>query len=180
MRELRSHGVTLVELLIVISILGIVAMAAIPFLPSAVPPQLETDARGFAGAIRFARSEAIRTGIPHGFSVDTAQQRLSVFRADMSSNPPTPVYDVYNPISKQLYVVSLASEPYAVVDTVSRNALYQGTCSATGDTLFDSRGKSYCRDPWPVLLRNGSLTLSSNGYQRRIVLDGITGRVTLQ
>ena len=60
MRKSRSHGVTLVELLVVISILGVVALVAIPDFSSSKPAQLDLAANEFAAAMRFARSESMR------------------------------------------------------------------------------------------------------------------------
>jgi prepilin-type N-terminal cleavage/methylation domain-containing protein len=56
MRKSRSHGVTLVELLVVVSILGVVALVAIPDFSSSNPQTLDLAAEEFANAMRFARS----------------------------------------------------------------------------------------------------------------------------
>lgn len=180
MRALRSHGVTLVELLVVVAILGIVAATAIPYLSSTNPQQLDAAAQSFADAIRFARSEALRTGVPHGYSVDPAQQRIRVFRADMSTSPPGAVYDVRHPVSKKIYAVNLRTDPRFPVDAISGGATYQGSCNSTGETVFDTRGRPYCRDPYPVFYRQGSLTLQLDGHRRVVMLDGVAGRVTVQ
>ena len=58
---LRSRGVTLPELLIVLTILGVAAAVAIPSLSSSNPQTLDLAAEEFANAMRFARSEALRT-----------------------------------------------------------------------------------------------------------------------
>lgn len=180
MRALRSHGVTLIELLVVVAILGIVAATAIPYLSSANPQQLDAAAQAFADTIRFARSESLRTGVPHGYAVDTAQQRIRVFRADLSTSPPGAVYDVRHPVSKKPYTIDLRTDPRFPVDTISGGATYQGNCNSTGETVFDVHGRPYCRNPYPVFFRQGSLTLQLGGLRRVVTLDGVAGRVTVQ
>lgn len=180
MRALRSHGVTLVELLVVVAILGIVALAAIPFLSNANPQRLDAAAQTFAAAIRFARSEAIRTGMPYGYSVTVAQQRIRVYRADLGTSPPTPVYDVYHPLRKQRYDIELQADRTLAVDAVNGTAVFRATCNSVAEAVFDASGVPYCRDPFHVFLRQATLTLSLAGQTRRVVLDGISGRVTVQ
>ena len=97
MRKSRSHGVTLVELLVVVSILGVVALVAIPDFSSSNPQTLDLAAEEFANAMRFARSEAIRTGEPRGFRQPADTKRIRVFRPDTGTSPWTLNYDVYHP-----------------------------------------------------------------------------------
>ena len=110
MRELRSHGVTLVELLVVITILGVVAVVAIPNFSSSNPQTLDLAAEEFANAMRFARSEAIRTGEPRGFRQRSDTKRIRVFRPDTGTAPWTLNYDVYHPLTKQLYDIKLDNQ----------------------------------------------------------------------
>ena len=58
----RIHGYTLVEVLVVVSILGISSTVMMPDLASTQITQLEVAANEVADAIEFARSEASRTG----------------------------------------------------------------------------------------------------------------------
>ncbi|MEZ5542666.1 MAG: GspH/FimT family pseudopilin [Pseudomonadota bacterium] len=175
-----SHGVTLVELLVVVAILGIVAVAAIPFLSSVDPQRLEAAARVYAEAIRFARSEALRTGTPYGYSVIPAEQRIRVFRADMGTSPPTPVYDVYDPVSKRLYDVSLQGDSTRGIDALASSPVYRATCNSSTDAVFDASGRPVCRNPYGVFLRQATLRLGRSGLDRVVTLDGVSGRVTVQ
>jgi general secretion pathway protein H len=57
-----AHGVTLLELLIVLSIMAIVAAMVVPMLGSGVSSsELKSAARQVAAALRFARSNALAT-----------------------------------------------------------------------------------------------------------------------
>lgn len=180
MRELRSHGVTLVELLLVIAILGVAAAVAIPGLRSGDPQRLELAAEEFANAIRFARSEALRTGEPRGFLQNASSKRIRVFRPDTSTSPWTLNYDVYHPVSKQLYDIDLNTHPFAAANSLSPNRVYRGTCNSTGNIYFDSSGIPRCADPETVLLEKLSMTLTLGPHTRTVTLHGITGRVTVQ
>jgi prepilin-type N-terminal cleavage/methylation domain-containing protein len=180
MRAWRSHGVTLVELLVVIAILGIAAGAAIPFLSSTAPQRLDAATSAVADAIRFARNESIRTGIPHGFAISTSPPAIRLFSANMGTSPPTPVYDVRDPLSKQLYRVDLTAASYLSVDSLSQNPGFHGSCTTAGEIVFDARGTPYCRNPYPVFLRRDSLTFRVGGLNRVLTLEGSSGRVSVQ
>lgn len=180
MRELRSHGVTLIELLVVVAILGIVAAAAIPNLRSADPQRLDLAAEEFAEAMRFARSEAMRTSEPRGFRQQSAAKRIRVFRPDTGTAPWTLNYDVYHPVSRQLYDVDLDEHPFAYADSLSRSHGFNGACNVNGNVYFDRNGIPRCADPETVLLEQFDVTLTLGPHTRVVTLHGITGRVTVQ
>ena len=180
MRKSRSHGVTLVELLVVVSILGVVALVAIPDFSSSEPAQLDLAADEFANAMRFARSEAIRLGSPRGFRQQSTQKRIRVFRPDTVTSPWTPIYDIHHPLSKQLYDVELDNHPFAVADSLSHNRTFRGTCNKPGNIYFDSNGTPRCADPETVFLEQFDVILTLGSHSRVVTLHGITGRVTVQ
>lgn len=61
----RTRGLTLIELLLVLALIGIILMLAYPSLDPAVSRYtLEKDARQMAWALRNAREKAITTGEP--------------------------------------------------------------------------------------------------------------------
>ncbi|MCM8855467.1 MAG: prepilin-type N-terminal cleavage/methylation domain-containing protein [Candidatus Thiodiazotropha sp.] len=174
-----QQGLTLLELTAVVAVLGITALVVIPNLLSTDPHKLELAAQTVAEAIRFARDESIRTATPYGIIWPT-EKRVRVYRADMDTNPPAPIYDVYHPISKQLYDIDLEKHPFTRVDRVMSNSNYQGTCSNPMNTLFDDSGTAYCWNPSSVICLQGSMTLTLGEHVRRVDLDGMTGRVTVQ
>ena len=180
MRKSRSHGVTLVELLVVVSILGVVALVAIPDFSSSNPQTLDLAAEEFANAMRFARSEAIRTGEPRGFRQPADTKRIRVFRPDTGTDPWTLNYDVYHPVSKQLYDIKLDDHPFASADSIDRTFNYQATCNQPGNIYFDRNGIPRCTNPETVFLEQLNLTLTLGTHTRIVTLHGITGRVTVQ
>jgi len=173
-------GLSLIELTIVTAILGITALAVIPNYSSTDPLQLESSATMVAEALRFARSESIRTGLPYGFEIQASQKRIRLFHADTSVEPPTPVYDVYQPLSKKLYDIQFNDEAFAKADTLTATLNYQQTCDKPTLVMFDGSGVPFCIDPVGVPLRQGTVTLSKGTMTASVLLEGITGRVRTQ
>jgi type II secretion system protein H len=176
----KQLGISYIEIMIVVVILGIIAAVVIPNLSSADPGKLDLAAQEFANAMRFARSEAIRVGEPRGFRQQSSQKRIRVFQPDTSTSPWTLNYDVYHPISKKLYDIQLDSHPFAAADTLSRNSVYRGTCNNQGNIYFDSNGTPWCADPETALLKQFEVTLTLSSHSRIVTLHPITGRVTVQ
>jgi prepilin-type N-terminal cleavage/methylation domain-containing protein len=182
MKPLAQTGLSMVELLLVVSILGIVATVAIPSLSTSDHAKLDVAAEEFAQAMRFARSQAIRHNAPYGFRNPPGPgvSRIRVFRLDTSTNPWTPVYDVYHPLSKIPYDIELDTHPLAAVETQSRNATFRGTCNVVANTYFDATGTPWCADPENILLEQLDVTFSLNGITRVVTVHGVSGRVTIQ
>lgn len=176
----RETAYTLVEILIVVSILGIVAAVAIPNFSSVNPQPLDLAAEEMANAMRFARSEAMRLGSPIGFRQHSINKRIRVFRADTGTAPWTLNYDVHHPLSKHLYDIELDSHPFAAADVVSHNRVYRGTCDRPRNVYFDNNGSPWCADPETVLLEQYDVTLTLGSHSRVVTLHGISGRVTVQ
>jgi len=176
----NEHGFTLVELLIVVIILGVAATVAIPDLSTTNTSKLDLAAAEIAGAMRFARSESMRQGVPRAFRQQASQKRIRVFRPDTSVSPWDPVFDVYHPLSKQLYDIDLDDHSFAAADDVTNNAVYRGSCNSIGNIYFDVNGTPWCTDPETVLLDYLEVTLTAGRHTRIVKLHGITGRVTVQ
>lgn len=180
MRVKDERGYTLVELVIVVTILGVIAAIAVPAFSSGSDKQLQLAAAEFAAAMRFARTESIRVGAPHGFRQRSSTKRVRVFSLDSSVSPPIPVYDVYHPITKQLYDIKLDDHPFAFAETVNHSRTYRGACNSARNVYFDGNGTPRCADPETVLLEQFDVTLTLGSTTRIVTLHGITGRVTVQ
>jgi len=175
-----QRGYTLTELIIVVTILGIVAAILVPARSSSSDKSLDLAASKFAAAMRFARSESIRTGAPHGFRQESSAKRIRVFRLDTVTSPATIIYDVYHPIDKQLYDIDLDLESLAAADSLNRTAVFRGTCNQVGNIYFDGNGTPWCVDPGTTLVDRFEVDLVSGIASLTVKLDPITGRVTVQ
>lgn len=177
----RQTGYTLTELVIVVTILAIVAAIAVPATNSTgSDQQLKLVANEFASAMRFARTESIRTGEPHGFRFLTNQYRIRVFSVDSSDSPWTWVWDEYNPIDKQLYDYTFPADLAGTSTPAIHAPVYRGTCDRPGAIYFDSNGTPRCLEPESILLESYRLDFVAGSAQLSVDLDGITGRVTVQ
>jgi len=173
-------GYTLTELIIVVTILAVIAAIAVPATSSNSDKPLDLAAQEFAAAMRFARSESIRTSEPHGFRQQSGPKRIRVFRLDQGTSPPTLIYDVYHPIDKQLYDYDLDLESLAAADLLTRTPDFRGTCNVNGNVYFDANGTAWCADPDTVLLNSFQVDFDLGSDRRTVLVDGITGRVTVQ
>jgi len=130
--------------------------------------------------MRFARSESMSQGSPHAFNQQSSAQRIRVFRPDTTTSPWNPVYDVYHPLSKQLYDIDINNHSFATADSINHSTIYRGTCNAPEQVYFDVNGAPWCTDPETVLLDQYVVTLTAGTHTRTVTLHGITGRVTVQ
>ncbi len=175
----RQGGLTLIELVVVICVIAIIAAIAYPALPGDDSEDVDAAAAEFAAAIRFARSESIRTGKPHGFRFLTNQYRIRVFRTDTSASPWTWIWDVYHPVDKGLYDYTFPAGLTGSAPPVVHTPVYRGTCNRQGVVYFDENGTPWCIEPETILLESYRLDFVTDSANAAITLDGITGRVTI-
>lgn len=180
MRAITQRGYTLVELVITVTIIAVVAAIAVPAFSTANDKEIQQIAAEFAAAMRFARTESLRTGKPHGFRFLTSEYRIRVYSADTSVNPWTWVFDIYHPISKQLYDYTFPEDLAGATPPVTHTPVYRGTCDRLEAVYFDANGTPWCLEPETVLLESYRLDVTVGTGQATVNLDGITGRVTVQ
>jgi len=176
----NEQGFTLAELLIVITILGAAASVAVPDISTTNVSRLELAATEIADAMRFARSESMSQSSPRAFNQQSSIQRIRVFRPDTAASPWNPIYDVYHPLSKQLYDIDLEDHSFASADSINRSTDYRGTCNTPGQVYFDLNGTPWCTNPETILLDQYVVTLTAGKHTRTVTLHSITGRVTVQ
>ena len=177
---MSDRGFTLLEMLVVVFVLGIMALAVIPSVQPYKEQRLDVAAREVAAAISFARDETVRTGNPHGVNVSVASQRLRVYRLDTSPTP-SPVYDVRNPLDKKNYVLQFATDPALSGVQVSAVSLYYRGLAGPVDFLhFDTWSTPKYNDAGTIrLLVNGEVKLGAGDAERIIRVSPMTGRVTV-
>ena len=181
----RERGYTLLELVIVVAILGIVAVVAIPSLSPERDRKLDLAAEEIASAIRFAHSEAIRTGEGHGLTISQATQKVTVKNYDISVAPIITLGTLVHPISKQVYDfnINTSSVTNGVTISNSSDVFNYGPEGRRRSLIFDAHGTPIWivgSDPTRHLLVDGIVELSYGGQQRYVDIAAITGRVTIQ
>lgn len=177
----RTGGYTLVELLIVVSLLALVAAVAAPALQDSDEADLHRSTTELVRAIRFAHSEAIRSGRSHGVVARQLDQSVQVYRIDETVGPPVVRFDVYDPQTKQPYALrfgtglldaDIADVYFKFVSASSAvESLEFG--ATTGVPRYEDSGKYR-------MLEDGYITLQKNDLKARIAVAPMTGRVTIQ
>ena len=181
MRPQRAQGYSLIELLLVIGVLGLIAAVAVPAFDGDNDISLDRAAADVAAAMRFAHAEAIRTGKPYGVIASTSSQTVRVYRLNDDVNPPVVVYDVYNPLTKQLYDLNFGADNSEVVienyyfkfQNVSSGLSFVGFSGETGVPKYNDSGTIR-------MLETGYIRLGLDGLTRTISVAPMTGRVTVQ
>jgi len=179
-RAAAQRAYTITELLAVVVLLGLAATIAMPSPTPGESRKLDFAAIEIANAMRFARSEAMRTGDAKGFHQQWDAKQIRVFSIDTDSLPATIEYDVYHPVDKTLYVRQLKQQPFVFDGNIQNSPDYRGTCDATSKVYFDAGGTPWCSDPDDVLLERFDVKLTLGTSSRVVTLSGITGRVTIQ
>ncbi len=181
-------GLSLLELTITIFILGIVAFVALPNITVTNPAKLDLAANKVAEALRYARSESIRTSKAHGVLIDhddtePTGKDLIVYQADLDSSPFAVDHILRHPVSKQLYDISLSGNtltPNITITNTSKVFNFD-TVGLSNHTHFNAAGRPvYYKDSVPYRILNGIITVGNGTDERIISLNTITGRVLVQ
>jgi len=175
-----DRGYSLLELSIVVALISLTAAIAMPSLRTAEDRQLVLARTDLANIVRFAREEARRTGVVHGVSVETTSNQVRLFRVDEVPDPNQKIFDVYNPVSRQLYTVNFDAARYGGISILALNSQAQGTCSDLSSLAFDSNSVPRCAIEIETRLKNAQLTVDLDGLNHSIMVDDYTGRVTPQ
>ncbi|MDO7710410.1 MAG: prepilin-type N-terminal cleavage/methylation domain-containing protein [Pseudomonadota bacterium] len=178
----RKHGFSLIELIIVISILGIVAAVAMPNMFLGNSQKLDVASTELADAIRFARAEAIRTGTPHGVWYFPFPTKLSVYRLVYVGGAAIPTYDVRHPVDKKLYSLDYSNngnQAPVKIGVVTLN--YGGSAINREYISFDDHGvPNYSNGETYQMLDNASIVLVYAGQSSMVSIAPMTGRVVVQ
>ncbi|HUO82320.1 MAG TPA: GspH/FimT family pseudopilin [Gammaproteobacteria bacterium] len=174
-------GFTLTEMLVVVALLAAFAVIAVPLLSAPDPARVELAAAELVQALRYARSEAERTGTPHGLRVDAAGGTAQMFRLDTAAVPPARDFAVYHPVDRQLFALDFAADSATRDVQIAAAAFsFAAACAEARDIVFDASGTPLCADPAGVAVTSATIDLTDGRSQRRVAVAAVTGRVTVQ
>jgi len=179
----NNKGVTLVEILLVVLILSIVTVLVIPSSQPLDNQKLKLAASEVAEAIRFARSESMRTGQTYGISALHLAEQVKVYLANMLTDPPSISAMSYHPMDKKIYEFNLevdAATQGVLIANTTDIFNYTGLGTAQQELYFDEKGSPFFEDSTGrYQLNNGSIQLSYSGMQMTVSVAPVTGRVTI-
>ncbi|QMU60511.1 MAG: hypothetical protein GKR92_01875 [Gammaproteobacteria bacterium] len=185
MKSQGSKGFTLLDTMIVVSIMATFAVMALPSFTSNDTYQLDLAKNEIVAAIRFARSEALRTGETYGVDINRASKQITIYKADLTVIPVGQEFIAYHPINKNPYDYNLntdfnlinvsivnSTEPFLFTDSVRRKSL-----------LFDANGTPVWFDSntgTTYQLNNGVVELAKGVHTYNVSVQPYNGRVTSQ
>lgn len=185
MQGRKERGYTLLELLIVIALVAMIAAIAVPANTRDDEVKLDRAAANISSAFRFARSEAIRTGAGHGLTVSQSTQKITVKQYDITAAPISTIGTSVHPIDKQPYDfnVNTNKSTQGVLISNSSDIFNYGSEGRRRSMIFDANGIPLWiigSDPARHLLVDGTVELSLGNHLRRVSVEALTGRVTVQ
>lgn len=150
---MRHTGASVVEIVGVIALLGLFAVAAIVLVPSGGPARLDAAVKQVQSDIQHARQLAMTTGAVHGAQF-VANGIYTVYRQTIA----TPVA---SPLTRQDMVITLGSN-------------YPGVAIQNNYTVeFDSNGA-------PIVGGGSSVIISNTSASKSVLVRANTGSVVIQ
>ncbi len=162
----RLSGFTIIELLIVVVIIAIAAMAAIPLSSSAGSMQVRSAAQMVAADLEYAKSMSISRGQSYSVVFDEGDESYRIL--DQDSNL------IKHPVKKGFdYIVAFSGD-----SRLSKVDLVDADFDGTEVVKFDYLGSPYDGDNNP--LNSGSITLQAGLTTLTVTVEAVTGFITVQ
>ncbi len=178
-----ERAFTLFETLIVVLLLAIAAAGVSLFArPGDTELRLEAARSEVAAALRFARSEALRTGEDRAVQIDHGNEEVLVYEPDFSGGPLAVGPLLLDPLAKHPYSFYVHELPAAKgVEIVNTQPVFDfESIGPEQDVLFDASGLAVYQNPGGdrVPLVSASILVGSDAGSREVRLSPL-GRVTL-
>lgn len=175
-----ERGYTLLELVVVVSIVAVMAAVALPSMRPAEDQRLDHAVAWIAESVRFARAEAMRTGNPVHLEVNETSGRLRVTVADLSGPSAAPGAELRDPISKQPYDFVVSDLPDMRGIDITAKSFDYPSGGRTETVVFDARGLPFTKSSDNFMrLTQGEIQIALGDRERNVYVAPLTGRVTL-
>lgn len=172
-RGLRSHGYTLIEVLLVVSIMGIAGAMVAPSMSQAGVLRIQAAVRMVVSDITFAQMDALGYQEQRAIVFDVDNNEYTLVQVNGSTIDPDAdaLYDIKGP--EQRYRVSLNAERYG--GAVIESASFDGDSTL----IYDEMGGPVATPGSSTLSDGGSVILAGPLSRWRIEVAAFTGRVTV-
>lgn len=189
-RSRVDRGFTLVEMLLTVALLALAVSVVLPGSSGVAQARVDAAVNEVAAALRFARSDAIRTASFRVAGFDTTTGRVHVFAVDTTTSPPSELTSmpVQHPTDHKNYDL-LLTDSSASVGVVLATVVFAFADGSTSTQLgFDPSGAPVQIQTGGSTLamtaamppgQTGQITVSLAGLQRSVMVDAVTGRVTI-
>jgi len=161
-----SGGFTLVELLIVISIIMIVALTAIPMMSSAASVQIRSAANMLTADLEYAKSMSISRAQNYSVVFDKDAESYRIEDQDGNVIP--------HPVKKGFgYVIDFQND-----GRLNKVDIVDADFDATSEIKFDYLGSPYNGSNSP--LNSGVISLQAGGTTTTVTVEAVTGFISIQ
>ncbi|MCX5687865.1 MAG: type II secretion system protein [Candidatus Omnitrophica bacterium] len=168
MKSKRSaNGFTLIELVMLIVIIGIVALASMPKAITSQAVRLEAACQKIATDLRYTQEMALAQQVRFGISIDPVNEAYFVYRVNVGTV-------ARDPQTRNNFNVSFVTlNEFKGIDIVST--------SFSNKIEFDSVGAPYDGNG-VILSSQGVITLQAQAgtYSRTVRIEAKTGKVSVQ
>lgn len=164
---MKKRGFTLIELVMIIVILGIVALAVMPKTTAEPRIKLEAACQKIALDLRYAQEMALAQQVRFGISFDIANETYFAYRVSVATK-------ARDPQTRNNFDVSFTTlNEFKGIDISSTNF--------SNKVEFDSVGAPYDGNG-VILSSQGVITLQAQAgaYSRTVRIEPKTGKVSIQ
>ncbi len=162
---MHRTGFTLIELVVVITIVGILAVAVLINGRAKGPVRLEAACQKLAMDLRYCQQMAMAEQVRFGISFDTGDESYFGYRINTGTKAKNPQ------TQGDLEVDFGGTDEFKEIEIVSTNF---------SDAIeFDSTGKPYDGNG-TALSNEGIVTLTDGSNSRTVRIEAVTGKVKIQ
>ena len=185
MKSQYDRGFTLLDTMVVVAIMATFAVIAFPSFTSSEKYNLDLAKNEVVASLRFARSEAMRTGDTYGVDVNRSTKQITVYKADLSAVPVGHDFIANHPINKNHYDYNLATDlNISSLRIANTNDPFLFTDSTRrGSLLFNHNGMPIWFESSTGSthqLSSGSIELALGIHEEVITVQPFSGKVTIQ